>query len=134
MKPLIGIFSVGIEEEFRWKDSVQNDAEIRIWVAEGTANGMKPCFVKFGADIFDKRWMNAVEKMYQGYYKNERYLRNTYEFRYNVVRDQIEWRRQGTSQPFTVQSEYEFNSLVLEMDRALEAEGRSGFAPLPHAP
>ncbi|MEJ7769687.1 MAG: beta-galactosidase, partial [Chitinophagaceae bacterium] len=77
MKPLVGIFSVGIEEEFRWKDSVQNDAEIRIWVAEGTANGMKPCFVKFGATIFDKRWMNAVEKMYQGYHKNERYLRNT---------------------------------------------------------
>ncbi|HEX8676176.1 MAG TPA: beta-galactosidase trimerization domain-containing protein, partial [Segetibacter sp.] len=77
MKPLVGIFSVGIEEEFRWKDSVQSDAEIRIWVAEGTANGMKPCFVKFGGNILDKRWMPAVEKMYQGYYKNERYLRNT---------------------------------------------------------
>jgi hypothetical protein len=77
MKPVIGIFSVGIEEEFRWKDSVQNDAEIRIWVAEGVANGMKPCFVKFGGNIFDKRWMPAVEKMYQGYYKNEKYLRNT---------------------------------------------------------
>ena len=76
MKPLVGIFSVGIEEEFRWKDSVQNDAEIRIWVAEGTANGMKPCFVKFGGQIFDKRWMDAVANMYQGYYKNERYLRN----------------------------------------------------------
>jgi Hypothetical glycosyl hydrolase 6/Beta-galactosidase trimerisation domain len=77
MKPLVGIFSVGVEEEFRWKDSVQNEAEIRIWVAEGTANGMKPCFVKFGGVINDKRWMNAVEKMYQGYYKNEHYLRNT---------------------------------------------------------
>ena len=77
MKPLVGIFSVGIEEEFRWKDSVQNDAEIRIWVAEGVANGMKPCFVKFGGNIVDKRWMPAVAKMYQGYYKNERYLRNT---------------------------------------------------------
>ncbi|MGZ8559025.1 MAG: alpha-amylase family protein [Chitinophagaceae bacterium] len=77
MKPLIGIFSVGIEEEFRWKDSVQSDAEIKIWVAEGTANGMKPCFVKFGGNIFDKRWMPAVEKIYQGYYKNEKYLRNT---------------------------------------------------------
>ncbi|MBC7826620.1 MAG: beta-galactosidase trimerization domain-containing protein [Chitinophagaceae bacterium] len=76
MKPLVGIFSVGIEEEFRWKDSVQNDAEIRIWVAEGTANGMKPCFVKFGGNIFDKRWMKSVEEIYQGYYKNERYLRN----------------------------------------------------------
>lgn len=77
MKPLVGIFSVGVEEEFRWKDSVQNDAEIRIWVAEGTANGMKPCFVKFGGNIFDKRWMNAVAGMYQRYHKNELYLRNT---------------------------------------------------------
>ncbi|RRA97648.1 alpha-amylase family protein [Larkinella rosea] len=77
LKPLIGIFSVGIEEEFRWKDSVQSDAEIRIWVAEGTANGMRPCFVKFGGDIYDKRWMEAVAKLYEGYYKNEKYLRNT---------------------------------------------------------
>ena len=77
MKPLIGIFSVGIEEEYRWKDSVQNDAEIRIWVAEGVAGGMKPCFVKFGGVIYDKRWMDAVATMYQGYFKNEKYLRNT---------------------------------------------------------
>ena len=77
LKPLIGIFSVGIEEEFRWKDSVQNDAEIRIWVAEGIANGMRPCFVKFGGDIYDKRWMEAVANLYEGYYKNEKYLRNT---------------------------------------------------------
>ncbi|HET9279427.1 MAG TPA: beta-galactosidase trimerization domain-containing protein, partial [Flavitalea sp.] len=77
MKPLIGIFSVGPEEEFRWKDSVQNDAEIKIWVAEGVANGMKPCFVKFGGYIFDKRWMDAVADMYQKYFKSETYLRNT---------------------------------------------------------
>jgi len=77
MKPLINIFSVGHEEEFRWKDSVQNDAEIKIWVAEGVANGMKPCFVKFGAYIYDKRWMDAVASMYQKYYKAETYLRNT---------------------------------------------------------
>ena len=77
MKPLIGIFSVGPEEEFRWKDSVQNDAEIKIWVAEGVANGMKPCFVKFGGYIYDKRWMDAVADMYQKYYGAEKYLRNT---------------------------------------------------------
>lgn len=77
LKPLIGIFSVGVEEEFRWKDSVQSDAEIRIWVAEGTANGMRPCFVKFGGDIYDKRWMEGVANLYEGYYKNEKYLRNT---------------------------------------------------------
>ena len=77
MKPLVGIFSVGIEEEFRWKDSVQSDAEIRVWVAEGTANGMRPCFVKFGGAIYDKRWMDAVASLYEGYYRNEKYLRNT---------------------------------------------------------
>jgi len=77
MKPLINIFSVGVEEEFRWKDSVQNDAELKIWVAEGVANGMKPCFVKFGAYIYDKRWMNAVAAIYQKYYTVEKYLRNT---------------------------------------------------------
>jgi hypothetical protein len=76
MKPLIGIFSVGVEEEFRWKDSVQSNAEIRIWVAEGVANGMKPCFVKFGGNIFDKRWMDTVADMYQKYFGNEAYLRN----------------------------------------------------------
>jgi len=77
MKPIVNIFSVGVEEEYRWKDSVQSDAEIRIWVAEGVANGMRPCFVKFGAYIYDKRWMKAVEKMYQAYYRNGDYLKNT---------------------------------------------------------
>src|SRR4051812_9498649 len=37
-KPIVGIFSVGIEEPYRWKDSVQNEAEIRLWVADGVAN------------------------------------------------------------------------------------------------
>ena len=77
MKPIVNIFSIGIEEEYRWKDSVQSDAEIRIWVAEGVAGGMRPCFVKFGAYIYDRRWMDAVAKMYQSYYRNEAYLKNT---------------------------------------------------------
>jgi len=77
MKPQVGIFSVGVEEQYRWKDSVQSNAEIRIWVAEGVANGLRPCFVKFGAFIYDKRWMDTVEKMYVTYHQNERYLRNT---------------------------------------------------------
>lgn len=77
MKPQVGIFSVGLEEKYRWKDSVQSNAEIRIWVAEGVANGLLPCFVKFGGYIYDKRWMKTVEEMYIRYYENERYLRNT---------------------------------------------------------
>jgi hypothetical protein len=77
MKPLGGIFSVGVEEIYRWKDSVQNDAEIKIWVAEGTANGMRPWFTKFSGVLYDKRWLDTVDQIYQVYYRNERYLRNT---------------------------------------------------------
>ncbi|HEX7583659.1 MAG TPA: beta-galactosidase trimerization domain-containing protein [Prolixibacteraceae bacterium] len=77
MKPLGGIFSVGVEEPYRWKDSVQTEAEIRIWVAEGTANGMRPWFTKFSGVLYDKRWLDIVDKIYQVHYRNERYLRNT---------------------------------------------------------
>src|ERR1041385_7304684 len=38
-KPIVGIFSVGLEEPYRWKDSVQNPAEYQRWAADGVANG-----------------------------------------------------------------------------------------------
>jgi hypothetical protein len=76
MKPLGGIFSVGFEEQYRWKDSVQSDAEIKVWVAEGTANGMRPWFTKFSGVLYDRRWLDTVDKIYQDLYRNERYLRN----------------------------------------------------------
>ena len=77
MKPLGGIFSVGVEEKYRWKDSVQSDEEIRIWVAEGTANGMRPWFTKFSGVLYDNRWLATVDNIYQEHYRNERYLLNT---------------------------------------------------------
>jgi hypothetical protein len=77
MKPLGGIFSVGTEEQYRWKDSVQSEAEIRVWVAEGTANGMRPWFTKFSGVLYDTRWLSIVDKIYQVHWRNERYLRNT---------------------------------------------------------
>ncbi|MCX6320743.1 MAG: hypothetical protein NTX93_02935 [Bacteroidia bacterium] len=77
MKPLGGIFSVGFEEQYRWKDSVQSEAEIRVWVAEGTANGMRPWFTKFSGVLYDRRWLDIVDKIYQVHYRNESYLRNT---------------------------------------------------------
>lgn len=75
-KPSIGIFSVGLEEPYRWKDSVQSEAEIRIWVAEATASGLRPWFTKFSATLYDKRWLESVEKIYQWNAKAEPYLRN----------------------------------------------------------
>jgi len=76
MKPLGGIFSVGIEEQYRWKDSVQCEAEIKVWVAEATANGMRPWFTKFSGVLYDRRWLDTIDKIYQVLYRNEQYLRN----------------------------------------------------------
>jgi hypothetical protein len=75
-KPIGGIFSVGLEEPYRWKDSVQSEAEIRIWVADGIANGMRPWFTKFSGTLYDRRWLQVVESIYQRHHRIERYLRN----------------------------------------------------------
>jgi len=75
-KPIGGIFSMGLEEPYRWKDSVQSEAEVRIWVAEGTANGMRPWFTKFSGTLYDERWLAYVEDIYNWHYKTEAYLRN----------------------------------------------------------
>jgi hypothetical protein len=76
MKPLGGIFSIGLEERYRWKDSVQSEAEVRIWVAEGTANNMRPWFVKFSGTLYDRRWVKVIDDIYQWHYRAEPYLRN----------------------------------------------------------
>ena len=75
-RPIGGIFSVGLEEAYRWKDSVQSEPEIRLWVAEGTANGMRPWVTKFSGVLYDRRWMPMVERIYEWHYAHERYLRN----------------------------------------------------------
>ncbi len=75
-KPIGGIFSVGLEEAPRWKDSVQTPAETRVWVAEGIANGLRPWFVKFGGVLYDRRWLPVVEKIYNWHHRAEPYLRN----------------------------------------------------------
>jgi hypothetical protein len=75
-RPIGGIFSVGLEEPYRWKDSVQSEPEIRLWVAEGTANGMRPWVTKFSGVLYDRRWLQPVERIYQWHFEHERYLRN----------------------------------------------------------
>src|SRR5271163_1252268 len=75
-KPIGGIFSVGTEESYRWKDSVQSGPEIRLWALDGIANDLRPWFTKFGGTLYDRRWLPVVEDIYVWHYKNERYLRN----------------------------------------------------------
>lgn len=76
-KPIGHIVSVGVEEEYRWKDSVQSGDEIRIWAAGSIAHGARPWITKFNAKPFDRRWMSVVKDIYGWHNKNERYLRNT---------------------------------------------------------
>ena len=75
-KPVAGLFGVGLEEPYRWKDSVQSDAEIRIWVLEGIANGMRPWLSKFSGTLHDRRWLKGVEDLYLWAEKAEPYLRH----------------------------------------------------------
>jgi hypothetical protein len=75
-KAIAGIFSVGNADKYRWKDSVQSGDEIRLWVADGMAHGLRPWFTKFNAKPIDRRWLPVVEEIYDWHYRHERYLRN----------------------------------------------------------
>ena len=75
-KPIGGIFSVGTVGRHRWMDSVQSEEEIRIWVAEGIANGLRPWFTKFSGTLHDRRWLPIVERIYKWHHRHERYLRH----------------------------------------------------------
>jgi hypothetical protein len=73
-KPVIGLFGVGLEEPYRWKDSVTSDAEIRIWALEAIANGMRPWCSKFSGTLHDERWLAGVEELYVWTEQNRRHL------------------------------------------------------------
>lgn len=75
-KAIAGIFSMGVEEPYRWKDSVQSPDEIRLWAVDGMAHNLRPWFTKFNGKVIDHRWMKPVEDLYGWHYRNEKYLRN----------------------------------------------------------
>ena len=73
-KPNVSLFGVGLEEPYRWKDSVQEPAEIRVWVLEEIAHGTRPWWSKFVATLYDRRWLPVVSDVYNWAAANERYL------------------------------------------------------------
>ncbi len=73
-KPAMGLFNVGLEDRYRWKDSVTSNAEIRIWVFDAIAHGMKPWCCKFSGTLHDERWLPWVEDLFQWTEKNRNYL------------------------------------------------------------
>ena len=76
-KPIGGIFSFGYDGGHRWMDSVQGDAERRLFVSDGVAHGLRVWFTKFHGKVYDRRWMNPVKEMYNRLSDWEPYLRNT---------------------------------------------------------
>jgi hypothetical protein len=97
-KPIGGIFSVGVEEAYRWKDSVQSPAEIRLWVADAVANGLRPWFTKFSGTLHDRRWLGVVEEIYNWHHRVEKYLRNESPLARVglVISQQSSWFQDGT--------------------------------------
>lgn len=77
-RPMSGIFAVGeTSTPYRWMDSVQSNPEISAYLHDGLAQGFRPWMTKFKAEVFDKRWVPAVEKAYVWHAENEDYFRNT---------------------------------------------------------
>lgn len=75
-RAIAGMFGIGIDDEHRWKDSVLNGDEIRMWAADGIAQGLRPWFIKFNAKPIDPRWFPVVKEIFAWHYANEKYLRN----------------------------------------------------------
>ncbi len=75
-KPVGAGYSVGVEEPYRWKDSFQSEAEQRVWMADGIANGLLLSFGKTGGRIGDPRWLEFTAEIFRWHHRNEKYLRN----------------------------------------------------------
>src|ERR1700760_1452524 len=75
--PICGLFNVGIEDDNRWKDSVQVGPELEAWAHAGIAQGFRPWYCKFNARVFDPRWVKPVTKIFQWHFANDKYMRNT---------------------------------------------------------
>ena len=92
-KPVAGISSVGNDDAHRWKDSVQSAAELRLWMLECIAGGMRPWVVKFCGTLYDRRWIPVVEEVYQWHFQNEQFLRQ----RRNLARVGLVWSPQTSA-------------------------------------
>jgi hypothetical protein len=64
-RPIGLVTSTSVEEKWRWKDSVQSPEEIRMWMTDGMAHGLRPWFTKFNAKVHDPRWLPPIRETYQ---------------------------------------------------------------------
>lgn len=72
--PISGSFNVA---QMEFKDSVQSIDETLAFMHNGMAQGFRPWLIKFKAEVFDKRWVEPVERAFTWHARHERYFRNT---------------------------------------------------------
>ena len=73
-RPIGLITSTSVEEKWRWKDSVQSPEEIRMWMIDGMAHGLRPWFTKFNAKVPDSRWVAPIAESFRLHAKLEKDL------------------------------------------------------------
>ena len=73
-RPIGLITSTSVEEKWRWKDSVQSPEEIRMWMTDGMAHGLRPWFTKFNAKVPDSRWVAPIAETFRLHAKLEKEL------------------------------------------------------------
>ena len=71
--PIAGSFNVA---QMEFKDSVQSIDETLAFMHDGMAQGFRPWLIKFKAEVFDKRWVEPIEKAFTWHSRHERYFRN----------------------------------------------------------
>lgn len=72
--PISGSVNVA---QMEFKDSVQSIDETLAFMHDGMAQGFRPWLIKFKAEVFDKRWVEPVERTFVWHARHERYFRNT---------------------------------------------------------
>lgn len=63
-RPIGLVTSTSVEEKWRWKDSVQSPEEIRMWMLDGMAHGLRPWFTKFNGKVHDNRWLAPIAQTF----------------------------------------------------------------------
>jgi hypothetical protein len=71
-KPIIGLAGLTLSS----RQSVAPEPEVKIWLLDAIANGLRPWLLKTSAVNPDKRWVPALEKVFDWYYRSEKYMRN----------------------------------------------------------
>jgi Hypothetical glycosyl hydrolase 6/Beta-galactosidase trimerisation domain len=58
------------------RHSIAPEAEVKLWLLSSITDGLSPWLIKSSARNWDKRWIPAIEKVYNWHYSNEKYMRN----------------------------------------------------------